>query len=250
MIKQVKIQLSMENTVKKPSSHWAYLLYSILMEKIDPTFAYLLHEQGIKPINHYLEVQSQGERQQLIWVVNMLGEETVEKISAVLEGTRQYVINKYEAELQVTDIKTEALITERELVEKYLINQEPAWKLNIFHVTPCSFKTNEQYAIFPSVELIIKSAVQKWNAFARETIIDDPDALGQIINYTRIGGYQLKSSGYMLKDNVIPAFIGRTSLTVRGPEPLLRLTNLLINYLSYSGLGIKSSLGMGGCRIS
>ena len=34
----------------------------------------------------------------------------------------------------------------------------------------------------------------------------------------------------------------------RGPQPLVRLYNMLISFLAFSGVGIKCSLGMGGYR--
>lgn len=249
MIKQIKIELTNDNSEIRPSYNWAYNLYGALMEKIDAEYAELLHLQGLKPISHYLEVISQGEEKQTIWNVNLLGAEAVETLTPIIEGTEKYFIEKYNTELKVAGIRSETTITEMEFVEKYFLGQNTPRRLDIFHVTPCSFRSNEQYVIFPSVELIIKSAVQKWNAFARETVINDPEAITQIIDYTRISSYNLNSSGYTLKENRIPAFLGRTSLSVRGPESMAKLFNLLIRFLEFSGLGIKASLGMGGCRI-
>lgn len=44
----------------------------------------------------------------------------------------------------------------------------------------------------------------------------------------------------------IPAFIGEVIINVRGPQQLSNLANMLIEFGTYSGVGIKTGMGMGG----
>jgi len=38
-------------------------------------------------------------------------------------------------------------------------------------------------------------------------------------------------------------------MTVKGPTPLVRLFNMIISFGQYSGIGVKTALGMGGVEI-
>ncbi|NLB78464.1 MAG: CRISPR system precrRNA processing endoribonuclease RAMP protein Cas6 [Clostridiaceae bacterium] len=152
-------------------------------------------------------------------------------------------------ELEVAKAQEVKSFSETEFAEKYLVTEPYATKIRITHITPCSFKSNEQYTIFPSPHLIIKSAVQKWNLYPEKYSVNDEEAIEQLIENTRIQSYNLRSTRYHVKGAVIPSFIGDTTITVRGPEPLLQLINLLMMFLEFSGLGMKTSLGMGGCKI-
>ena len=44
----------------------------------------------------------------------------------------------------------------------------------------------------------------------------------------------------------IPSFIGNIDIYIRGPQTMTNLVNLLISFAKFSGIGIKTSIGMGG----
>ncbi len=43
--------------------------------------------------------------------------------------------------------------------------------------------------------------------------------------------------------------MGKITIIIRGPEQLARLAGALISFAEYSGLGIKTALGMGGVKV-
>ena len=63
----------------------------------------------------------------------------------------------------------------------------------------------------------------------------------------RISDYALRSTGFRLKETVIPGFTGR--LTILLSPPLAELWSTLLSWAEYSGIGIKTTLGMGGVSI-
>lgn len=246
MLKQIKITLKPYGE-QKPNVFWCYNLYGALMQKIDPHYADFLHTTGLKPINQY--VYSKKDDENLYWTINLIGQETSEVFMDVLMNTDSFMVEHHQAEMQVIGREITAETSEMELAEKYLVEDEGKKSITISTITPCAFRSNDSYAIIPSPGLIINSAVQKWNAFATEVAISDEEAVRQIIEATKITAYQLKSFQYHIKGVKIPSFYGDTTLSIRGPEPMVRLFNLLMHYLEFSGLGIKCSLGMGGVNI-
>jgi len=51
---------------------------------------------------------------------------------------------------------------------------------------------------------------------------------------------------YLLKETRIPAFQGNVTIEARLAPPLLELWNALLSFASHGGVGIKTTLGMGG----
>jgi CRISPR-associated endoribonuclease Cas6 len=246
MIKKVSLTLKSQSQ-EQPNIFWGYNLYGALMQKINPDYAEYLHNEGLKPINQYLLPHKTDDGKTAVWHINLLGQEAIENTLPIFETLTEININNHNTVLKVENIQISETVTEEQLLNNYLCELSANNKININYITPCSFKSNNQYVIFPTAELIIKSAIQKWNAYSTQAIIDDEDALLQLIEQTRIDRYSLKSFIYHVKGTMIPSFTGYTTLAIKGPLPMVRLFNLLMHFLEYSGLGIKTTLGMGGC---
>lgn len=58
--------------------------------------------------------------------------------------------------------------------------------------------------------------------------------------------YNLHTTRYLLKETRIPAFQGNVTIEARLAPPLLELWNALLSFASHGGVGIKTTLGMGG----
>ena len=65
----------------------------------------------------------------------------------------------------------------------------------------------------------------------------------------RISDYALRSTGFRLKETVIPGFTGRLTIRSLLSPPLAELWSTLLSWAEYSGIGIKTTLGMGGASI-
>ena len=104
--------------------------------------------------------------------------------------------------------------------------------------------------LFPSAELIIKSLIAKWNAACSEFAIDDDELLKLLLSGVSIAGYSLSSRDFRMKNQRISAFVGSIMLRAKLSEPLFRLYSTLLAFGGYSGVGIKTALGMGGVKIA
>ena len=156
MLKQIKLTLKSMNE-QSPNVFWGYNLYGALMQKIDPQYADFLHTTGLKPINHYFFSQSKDDPH-FYWVINLLGEEAIENIEKILAETDSFSIENHNTELKIINKEIVHDLSEMDFVEQHLVKGDYKKNLTLTTVTPCSFKTNESYCIFPTAELIIKSA--------------------------------------------------------------------------------------------
>lgn len=248
----MRIRMSVQGK-EIPSFQWGSILHGVLMQKLNPDYVKYLHNSsGFKPISQYVlptpgartqEVEDRG----LVWTIHMLGAEAIREVRPVLESERNYYLEQKNIQLNLIEVKADDPIAEEVFCSHFLLDGQPSYNPRIRYLTPSSHKSNGQYSLFPSVELIIYNLVQKWNAYAKDYSLEDKQALADIIQRTRIRNYQLRSVRYHLESINIPAYMGALEFSIRGPEPLVKLVNLLLAFAEYSGIGIKTSLGMGAC---
>lgn len=246
MVRQVKIKLSVPSWEKAPSYSWAYALYGELVASIDGKYAQLLHNQGQTPLSQYLVNDKSSDCCR--WTLNLFGEAS-DAFIPVLSQKEEYRLTKFNTTLAVSNVEISETVTEEFLCRKYLAEDQPGREITISHLTPCSFKSEGSYAIFPSKELIIQSCVNKWNSLSKKYNLEDPQAIQHLTDHSRITKYNLRSTLFDIKGVKIPSFTGSVTLRVNGPQALMRLFNLIMSFGEYSGIGIKSALGMGGCVV-
>ena len=76
----------------------------------------------------------------------------------------------------------------------------------------------------------------------------DEDALEQLCENTQIVRYDLKSVNFSLEGVRIPAFIGKITIKINGTKTMADFANMLLEFGTYAGVGIKTALGMGFIR--
>ncbi|NLP31250.1 MAG: CRISPR system precrRNA processing endoribonuclease RAMP protein Cas6 [Clostridiales bacterium] len=250
MIKKYRLELEVANNNLKPSPSWAYLLYATMIENIKTEYVEYLHEDGLNPINQYVHIPDRNCPNKIEWNINLLGNEAISQVEPFLMKIENIRLKKFDTDITVTNRVITCTTTEADILNTYLTTGNAFKNMRIDFLSATSFKSNEKYVLFPSVDLILKSAVSKWNAFSSSYALDDEEALQQMIDRTRIYQYALRSNSFMLKQARIPGFRGYIKLYSTGPDPMVRLINLLFGFLEYSGVGIKTTLGMGGCKVT
>lgn len=226
----------------------AYPLYSELLGHLmHALFAEKLHETGYTPISQYIETVP-GDRSRAVWHLSIFGEEAISEFSAAINSLSIIELKDSGIKLQIEDISQETPITHKRLIAAASeIPDSPYWTIKF--VTPTSFKSANRYTLFPSSELIIKSLVSKWNNSSSDYTFDDGDALRLLLSSVEISSYRLSSSSFRLKGYNIRSFVGTLGLTARVAAPLLQVLKTLLLFGQYSGIGIKTALGMGGIKL-
>ena len=127
--------------------------------------------------------------------------------------------------------------------------EKPASRTRLWFRTPCAFKQAGRYAIYPQEFLLLQSLVLHWNTAFPDCQLSDPDALDAILRGLRIRDYSLHTVSYPIKNTCIPGFVGSAVVEARLALPLLELWNALLSFAPYGGIGIKTTLGMGGVSV-
>lgn len=243
MISSMKIVLENQNQY---DYNIGSIMHGALMQKInDKRYAEIIHENNLKPFSQHIYCDKAANK--LIWRISSLDNEAFENIILPLikeDFSSIYLENK-KYSLNVVEKKYES-IKYKDFVEKHFTTTDLKRFYKMIFITPTSFKSNGEYQIFPSIELIFKSLLSKWNGFSKEISLEDESLLEHLCEYTKISNYSLKSTKFHLERTKINSFIGNVVFRMNGPEQLTKITRMLLEFSKYSGIGIKNALGMGG----
>ena len=239
MITQYQFSLQAQEPLP---SFWAYRLYASILELIPDEDAEFLHQQGEKPLSHFLQYNKNDEAS--IWTINLLSEEMDNIFAPVLDHLSQIELDT--GLVQITRSKKESISGPEKLLSCSKENPSSDRYHKLFFKTPTAFKQSGRYTIFPTVPLLLQSMVNKWNQAFPQLILEDEEALHMLESGLFLTDYSLRSCRYPLKNVKIPGFVGSITMESRLSPPMLELWKLLLAIAPYSGIGIKTTLGMGG----
>jgi CRISPR-associated endoribonuclease Cas6 len=222
-------------------SFLAYRIYSALMEKIPAELAEYSHAQGYTPFSQYLRYDQ--EEQKSRWTISLLDDAAVEALAPLLSSMD--FIELHGETIRLSKRKAGAVLDAEDIVAQSSRRENTA-KKSLLLPTVTSFKSNGRYMIFPSEEHILQSLIRKWNSAFPQMTMEDEDAFRMLLQGIHIRDYRFKSAIYRLKDTSIPGFVGEIGFQERLSPPMMELWKMLLLFAEYSGLGIKTALGMGG----
>ena len=243
MIAQYQILCSSEQARLAPSV--AYKLYSWLLESLPEDIGDQLHNEQYNPFSQYLYYDRDSK--QNVWVINVLDSRITGSVAELLEKTKSATIDEGEISLKITAQK--AVNNVSELVEQAKASTEDTTFSKLSLPVPTSFKVAGRYSIFPTGKLILQSLVNRWNTCFTDYVLDDEDAFFMLEQNLHIVDYNLRSTRFFLKGTKIPGFMGDLVMHARLPAPMMEIWKLLLLFAPYSGIGIKTTLGMGGVKI-
>lgn len=244
----IEIPLGAENGEKLPSYQMGSLFHGWLMERAGAEYAESLHRSELKPFSQYIERRED----KAVWHLSTLDARAFEHlVEPFLEG-RVFEVSIYhkKAVFAVEKAKLAAgFKSYKELADFHYLNAEPARNLHVHFITPTAFRSEERYQIFPQLPWIYQSLINRWNRFADQVSLVEDNLPGLLAKHSFISRYKLETRYFPLEKVSIPAFRGSLSIRISAPSPMVSLFNMLLDYAFFAGLGIKTSLGMGGVKV-
>jgi CRISPR-associated endoribonuclease Cas6 len=212
----------------------------LLMEYIDTNVAEALHQGGTNPYSMGVLVSDDN----ISWHLKTTGEYRNKLISPFMDkatdnlyikalGKNLKIIEKQEKEV---DIDFGKLFYSDENMEKFTIR----------FLTPTAFKQAGKYVFTPNLRLILGSLARKYDAIIDKNDGDvEEDLLDSLTNASYITSYRLSTTYTKMERVNIPGMTGSLTFKVRGTNTLKNYINMLLEFGSYFGVGIKNSMGMG-----
>lgn len=224
----------------------APFLQGALMEHIDKEYAERLHGLPFNPYSQCCTFDS--ENNQIIWKIKALTNEATQHLIKPMQETDFVFLKKLDADLPIV-AKTIDETPLRSITD--LIAKDPTQKSSIDFVTPTAFKSKGSYVFMPSVRLIFQNLLMRYGQIYGADKDIDPETMRYIDEHVSIASYSIRSKyfGNVTQENKkLPAFVGSISIYAKGPQHLIGLVRMLVKFAEYSGVGIKTSMGMGGVQ--
>lgn len=242
MLAELRMKLETDKT--DFGSYQSSNMQGVLMERLESVYADQLHEQGLKPYSQYITGGAQKE-----WVVKTFTQDAYQKIiSPLLDGKfTEFVIEKKDIHVKVRtkELKT---ISKQELLDEFYSDDYSRY-IHLEFLSPTAFKSNGNYVIMPDMRYIYQSLMNKYSAASENMDMYDEETLEQLVNNSYIVQYKLKSTFFPLEGVRIPSFKGEIRIKVSGTATMAKYARLLARFGEYSGVGIKTAIGMGGLQM-
>lgn len=221
-------------------------LQGVLMEQIDSGYAERLHEQGLKPYSQYLLRRQDGGCE---WAVKTLTKEAYQEIILpLMDGDfTEFTLAKKDIHVRILEKELHTRKKQELLQEFY--SGEANRNIQLEFVSPTAFKSNSRYVIIPEVRYLFQSLMNKYSASCEDMEMYDEETLEQLSENTNIIQYRLRSVFFPLEGVKIPSFAGDLTIRAGGTDTMARYARLLARFGEYSGVGVKTAMGMGGLRV-
>jgi len=117
-------------------------------------------------------------------------------------------------------------------------------------VSPTAFRRGKRNLLFPEAYNVFNSVYRKWRAFGGREMkgITKLD----LNNYIYVNRYKLNTVTFDVKNTIVTGFIGECGyiFSNEADKSFIKNLTLLADFSNYTGVGIKTALGMGNVEVS
>ena len=241
-LSKIKLKLNAEGLSYKKASDFQGVLFT----QIDPEYADYLHKEQLHPYSQYI-YNNDGVWN---WCISTLSSDAYAHIiEPILKPDFQHfkIING-NIDVDIKD-KSLSVLNYSSLLEDFY-DKKAEKDINIDLLTLTAFKQRGHYNVTPDLRLIYQSLMMKYSAVSGNENMIDEETLEQLIQNSVISKYRLKTGVFPVEGRTIPGFMGTLGIKFYGTETMMRYIRMLFKFGEYSGVGIKTGIGMGAIKIT
>lgn len=236
-------QINMELESKELNINMASLFHGYLMENIDSAYAEYFHYNTTNPFTSCIFKDTKEDK--FFWRVTTFSQKAYDMLMSYFSKgipEKIYLKNK-DLEINVKSFS----IQKKSYEDLFL---EATERKRIKLMSPTSFKSDGIIHIFPNISTLISGVIAKINQHSETAELEDKKIVNELLEKVYIKDYNLRTKIFHLESIKIKGFIGTMDLAIKGEDrTLANILNFLILMSEYTGLGIKTSLGMGGVKV-
>ena len=240
MLAKLCIELDTESWNYQKSSR----LQGFMMEHLRSEYVEALHKQEMHPYSQAL-LRENG---RVIWQICTMSEEACDEIIKPLEASVEAATLHNEKESVPVKGKAREETDFSELLGEFYQGASQK-NITVDFLTPTAFKQKGRYIIMPDVRLICQSLMLRQASLASSFDMMDGDALQEIAENCLVTRHRIHSTVFPAEKTNIPGFVGSVTFRCFGSETMARYLRLLLRFGEFSGVGIKTGMGMGAMRL-
>lgn len=240
----LELALSGSNELKIHQSMGS-IFHGALMEIIDSDYADYLHTMQLRPYSQCLYFNK--DKEVWLWRLSTFEQNATENILHKVENLQKVYLKQKQAEVHFLSCEVKAELDYRELLDKHFAKTEQNRFLRFDFLSPASFKSDGEYMIYPTPRLILGSLLNKWNSCS-DVKLEESNLLENLSGETYVADYNIFMRPFFLEGSRVPAFKGYFTMGLKGNIMANKVLRLLAEFSNFSGVGIKTALGMGCIR--
>ena len=219
------------------------VFHGALMERLPEGLAARLHESALRPYSQYLFYDKRARR--CLWRLGFLTEEAAARLLDAIAAPGALFLKQKGYAVKLGEPRTVAETDYGAIADGIFQNADAPRGARLDFLTVASFRQGGVYVLWPDLALIFQSLQNRWNAFSPKMKIDAPELGRQLAENCRVVSYRLESRPFSVEGQNIHGFSGSLRLRFTGNDMTRRLMGLLISLAPFSGVGVKTALGMG-----
>lgn len=243
MMTRLRLRLRSTGTL---SYRKASNLQGVLFEHVDKDFADQMHRQSMHPYSQYLT----REGEEFVWTISTLTDEAaLAMLTPMLDPElSSFTIRKRNSvNVDIIDRKLETFDGEDWMYLYYA--EELPREVRIDFLTATAFRQNGVYCILPDLRLVYQSLLLRYRETIDEAVETGEEVIAGMTDCSYISWYRLQSVRQPLEGTEIPGFTGSVMIRFRGREEIIRFILCLLHFGTFSGVGIKTGMGMGAIAV-
>lgn len=246
MLNQLTILLEKQSE-KRISINMLSAFHGVLMELLEKDTVAWLHKGQMNPYAQY--IQYNNDIGKIQWIISTTTEEAYKKIICpLMESSEAGIYLAYhDLHLKILEKNISSVGKDIFLQDQYFGNYDRYFKVQF--ITPVSFKSKGKYMNYPTLHWIFQSLMKKHDFVNDDNKIYDEEVLGSLEQNCVISNYKLRSTYFYLEGVKISSFLGNITICVKGNQSIVNLVNYLLAFGEYTGVGIKTSMGMGAMKV-
>lgn len=213
-----------------------------LMSQLDQEIVSALHEPHLNSYTIHVE-KVKNEIHFIVTILNKDLEEAFREVLLDSELEKIELIARSKNPFMIKEINVKK-VSVKELTDIFY-QKDASQDFTLTFLTPTSFKSEGAYVFIPDIRLILQSLMLRYTLLIEGNSAIDKELLDNLCEETNIVSYRLSSYYFPIHKSFIPGFIGDIKIRCKGNQTLINYLNMLLEFSSYSGVGIKTSLGMG-----
>lgn len=238
-----RLRMKLE-TEERLSIGMSSLFHGLLMELIETDLVEKLHRGGLHSYTQHLELSKEGN----YWVVTAFTEGMVEGIlKNCLLSVQEFTLKKQGIHGKIVERTYEELPLQQ--LTSLFYSEKNSPYISLQFLSPTGFKQNGLYINYPDIRLLFKNLMHKYEEAGFGEEGEDEETLHALVEEALVSQYHLRSTVFYLEGQKIPAFTGTLTLKMRGTQTLCNFARFLFRFGEYSGVGIKTALGMGAIKL-